>query len=215
MSTDGTIANLMDMDHLKANVDLQARTYNLGMVTAMLDPSLTQEIRIPSGISINGNVKVDGTKYATRLALTEGKGSMKVDATVDARTRKDGSLDMNSLAYQAKLQASNIQARHFLPHQDLYTFTGTVEAKGVGTDFLSPRTRLMAKAKVNQVHYDKYHLHDVLADAQVANGKIHATLDSKNDLLNGVIAVSAWQVPRSCRLLWWLMCAMQTCISYR
>ncbi len=49
----------------------------------------------------------------------------------------------------------------------------------------------MAKAKVNQVHYDKYHLHDVLADAQVANGKIHATLDSKNDLLNGVIAVSA------------------------
>ncbi len=24
------------------------------------------------------------------LALTEGKGSMKVDATVDARTRKDG-----------------------------------------------------------------------------------------------------------------------------
>lgn len=88
MSTDGTIANVMDMDHLQANVDLQARTYNLGMVTAMLDPSLTQEIRIPSGISINGNVKVDGTKYATRLALTEGKGSMKVDATVDARTRK-------------------------------------------------------------------------------------------------------------------------------
>ena len=191
LSTDGTVANLKDMDHLKANVDLQARTYNLGMVTAMLDPSLTQEIRIPSGISINGNVKVDGTKYATRLALTEGKGSMKVDATVDARTRKDGSLDMGNLAYQAKLQASNIQAKHFLPHQELYTFTGTVEAKGVGTDFLSPRTRLMAKAKVNQVHYDKYHLHDVLADAQVANGKIHATLDSKNDLLNGVIAVSA------------------------
>ena len=113
-------------EHLKANVDLQARTYNLGMVTAMLDPSLTQEIRIPSGISINGNVKVDGTKYATRLALTEGKGSMKVDATVDARTSKDGSLDMNNLAYQAKLQASNIQAKHFLPHQDLYTFTGAV-----------------------------------------------------------------------------------------
>ncbi len=47
---------------------------------------------------------------------------MKVDATVDAKTRKDGSMDMNRLAYQAKLQASNIQATHFLPHQDLYTF---------------------------------------------------------------------------------------------
>ncbi len=41
LSTDGTVANLTDMDHLKANVDLKARTYNLGMVTAMLDPSLT------------------------------------------------------------------------------------------------------------------------------------------------------------------------------
>ncbi len=34
LSTDGTVANLMDRDHLKVNVDLQACTYNLGMVTA-------------------------------------------------------------------------------------------------------------------------------------------------------------------------------------
>ena len=191
LSTDGMVANMTDMNRLKANINLKARTYNLGMVTAMLDPALTQEIRIPSGIGIQGNVKMDGTKYATKLALTEGKGSMKVDAAIDAKTRRDGSIDMNRLAYQAKLQARQIQAQHFLPHQNLYTFTGEVEAKGVGTDFLSPRTRLMAKAKVNQVHYDKYQLHDMVADAQVANGRIHAKLDSRNELLNGNIAVDA------------------------
>ena len=85
LSTDGMVANMTDMNRLKANINLKARTYNLGMVTAMLDPALTQEIRIPSGIGIQGNVKMDGTKYATRLALTEGKGSMKVDATMMPR----------------------------------------------------------------------------------------------------------------------------------
>ena len=68
----------------------------------------------------------------------------------------------------------------------------------MGTDFLSPRTQTdMAKAKVNQVHYDQYQLHDMVADAQVANGEFMPKLDSRNDLLNGNIAVDApgW-VPR-------------------
>ena len=191
LAADGTLANMMDMNHIKANVNLKARTYNLGMVTAMLDPSLMREIRIPSGIGIQGNVKMEGTKYATKVALTEGKGSMKLQAAVDAKTRRDGSFDMNTLAYQAKIQARHIQARHFLPKQELYTFTGDIEAKGMGIDFLSPRTRLMAKAKVSQVHYGKYNLQHILADAQVRNGKIHAKVDSKNQLLNGVIAIDA------------------------
>lgn len=140
-------------------------------------------------------------------------GSVKVDAAIDAKTRRDGSIDMNRLTYQAKLQVRQIQAQHFLPHQNLYTFTGEVEAKGVGTDFLSPRTRLMAKAKVNKVHYDQYQLRSVVADAQVANGRIHAKLDSRNDLLNGNIAVDAWLIPRNCRLHWWQMCAVPICIS--
>ena len=191
LTSDGVIANMHDMDRFKANINLKAKTYNLGMVTAMLDPSLMQEIRIPNGIGIQGNLKMDGTKYGAKLALTEGRGSMKVDATVDAKTRKDGSIDMNRLAYQARIHARNIQAQHFLPKQELYTFTGDVEARGMGTDFLSPRTRLVAKAKASQLHYGKYNLHHVLADAQIANGKIHAKLDSKNELLDGVISVDA------------------------
>ncbi len=191
LNADGNLANLTDMDHLKANVDLRLRTYNLGFITAMLDPSVMREIRVPSGIGVRGNVKVDGNKYATKLAITEGRGSMKVDAKVETPKKRDGSIDMNRLAYQAKLQARNIQAKHFLPRQDLHTFTGNVEAKGVGTDFLSPRTRLTANAKVNQVSYGKYNLTNVIAKAHVANGRIHADVDSKNHYLNGLVTVDA------------------------
>ena len=191
LSADGRLANLRDMSRLKANVNLKARTYQLGFLTAMLDPSLVREIRIPSGIGIQGNVNVDGTKYATKMAVTEGHGSMKVDAKVEAKLRKNGSLDMNRLAYQAKVQAKNVQAKHFLPKQDLSSFTGTLEAKGMGIDMLSPKTTLSAKAHVAQVHYGKYKLDNVLAVAHVANGKIHADVDSKNQYLKGLVSVDA------------------------
>ena len=80
VKADGKLANLLDMDRLKADVNLDAKTYNLGFVTCMLDPSLMREIRVPSGIGIRGNVKADGNKYATKLAVTEGKGRLNLQA---------------------------------------------------------------------------------------------------------------------------------------
>ena len=191
VSAEGSLSNLTDFDRFKADVDLKARTYNLGFVTAMLNPSLMQEVRMPSGIGIQGNIKVEGSKYATQLAVTEGRGSMKIDAKVEIPHKGNGDMDMNRLAYQAKIQARNVQARHFLPKQDLYNFTGTLEAKGLGTDFLSPYTRLQAKARVSQVHYGKYKLNDILAVAHVANGRVHADVDSKNQLLTGLVSLDA------------------------
>lgn len=191
MKADGMVANLTDMNHLKANVDLDAHTYCLDFVTCMLDPSLMREIRVPYGIGVHGNVKADGSKYATKLAVTEGKGLLKLAATVDAKKKTNGDIDMDRLAYQAQVQARNIQVRHFLPKQDLYTFTGDADAEGVGTDFLSPRTRLKAKAKVASVHYGKYKVGNVLATANMANGKIHADVDSKNQYLNGLVTLDA------------------------
>ncbi len=187
----GTLANLMDIDHLKANVDLDTRTYNLGFITVMLDPSLMKEVRIPSGMGIKGNVKADGTRYATKLAMTEGKGRVNLDATVDAKKKTNGDIDMDCLSYRADLQVRNLQAKHFLPRQDLYSFTGRIEAVGTGTDILSPRTRLKAKAKVQSVHYATYKLGNLLAVADVANGKLHANIDSKNQLLDGQVSLDA------------------------
>lgn len=180
-SASGRVANLVDMDHLKANINLSANTYNLGIVTSMLDPSITSMIRIPYGMSMKGNVKADGAKYAVDATLREGKGSLKAVASVDTKR----------MAYQAKLQANNIQAKHFLPQQDLYTFTGSVDAKGVGTDFLSPHTQLSAKAKVDYVHYGDYKLDNVLATADISKGKIHVEIDSDNDMLNGLVTLDA------------------------
>ena len=191
LKANGSLANLMDMNRLKANVDLNARTYNLGFITAMLDPSLMKEVHIPNGMGIKGNIKADGTKYATKLAVTEGKGRVNLDATVDAKKKSNGDIDMGRLAYRADLQVHNLQAKHFLPKQDLYSFTGRIEAIGSGTDILSPQTRLKAKAKVQSVHYGSYKISNLLAVANVANGKLHANINSKNQLLDGQVSLDA------------------------
>ena len=125
------------------------------------------------------------------MALTEGRGSLDVDASVIAKTNSTGGIDLGRLAYDAKILAKNVQAKHFLPKQDLYAFSGNIKAKGVGTDFLSPSTRLAAKAQVSSVHYGKYKINNVLAIAHVAHGKVHADVDSKNQFLTGLVSLDA------------------------
>ena len=126
-----------------------------------------------------------------QLPSTEGRGSLNIDASVIAKTNSTGGIDLGRLAYDAKIQAKNVQAKHFLPKQDLYAFSGNIKAKGVGTDFLSPSTRLAAKAQVSSVHYGKYKINNVLAIAHVAHGKVHADVDSKNQFLTGLVSLDA------------------------
>lgn len=191
IKANGTLENLMELERLKADVQLDAHTYNLGFITAMLDPSLMQEVRIPSGIGIKGHVRANGSRYAALLAIAEGKGRVNLKAMVKTPQKANGDIDMRRLAYRADLSARQVQARHFLPKQDLYSFTGNIHVSGVGTDFFSPHTRLTAKAKVQSIHYGSYHIGNLLADAEVANGKIHANVDSKNQLLYGAVQLDA------------------------
>lgn len=189
VAADGWVGNLTDMGALKANIALNAKTYHLGFVTSMLDPELMEEIRIPNGMSVGGRLQVDGSKYAAQLAVRESKGLLKVDGKVVVPKLKNGDANLAGLAYEAKMQAHDIQARHFLPHQDLYTFTGDLQVKGVGTDIFSKNTRLVANAKVRHLHYGTYVIDRVVAGASVAHGKIHAGINSDNQYLTGLVAL--------------------------
>ena len=191
VKADGMLGDLNNMDRWKAKVNLNARTYNLAFITCMLDPSLMKEVRVPSGIGIRGNVRVDGSKYATKLAIREGKGKVDLDASIDAKKKANEDIDMARLTYRAKILAQNVQVRHFLPRQELYSFTGNLQAEGVGTNFLSPRTRLKANAQVKSVHYAKYKIGNLKANANLSNGKAYASVDSKNKYLDGVVSFAA------------------------
>lgn len=177
----GYIAGLMDPKRIKANVDLKATTYHLDFLTALLDPSLMQTIRIPVGIGFKGNVRVDGSIYASHFRLTEGGGYVA----------GNGLFDVSRMDYHANLVASKLQLQHFLPHKGLTPFSGHVVVKGSGTDILSARTKLDVKFKVDDFHYSGYSLSDINGMANLSAGRLHAQVNSHNPLIKGMIGLDA------------------------
>src|SRR3712207_2526280 len=71
----------------------------------------------------------------------------------NGRLKGTVALDTRRMAYNAQLQAHQLPVQQFLPRMGLRPFTGTINAKGVGTDFLSPHTHLQAKARIVSFGY--------------------------------------------------------------
>ncbi|MBM6993363.1 MAG: translocation/assembly module TamB domain-containing protein [Prevotella sp.] len=181
VKANGFAENLTDTKHLKADLDIDAKTQDLNFVTSMLDKTTRQTIRIPKGIGFDGNIKVNGNQYASTFRATEGGGSVRGHAALDA----------DKMAYNAKLSARGLPVQHFLPHMQLHPFTGEIDAHGVGTDFMSPRTQLVANAQITRFSYGQYNLDHINANAIIRNGHIIADVDSRNAFLKGKFNVDA------------------------
>lgn len=186
MKAHGKAQNLMSTDRLRADITVDAHAYNLNFVKTMLPKSVANAFNIPSNISLKGNFNAEGTRYAARFKAEQGGGTVSGNATFDSRR----------MAYNAKLDASNLQLRNFLPNMPLHPFSGTLTANGVGVDFLSPRTRLNANGAVEQFGYDRYDLSDMKLTAEVNNGTGRAVLQSHTPLIDGTIDLTALLNPK-------------------
>ena len=177
IKANGKAGNLTDIDHLKANINLDARADNISFLLPMMGLDKNQAVRIPNGITLKGNCRVDGPQYATEFVATQGGGSL----------RGRGAFNMRSMAYRANAEAHALPLQNFLSGMGLQSFSGELAADGAGFDFLSPKTRLDARVKVANFHYDGYDLSNMKLKAEVANGVGRALLDSRTPLLNGII----------------------------
>ena len=177
----GFAANLDKPELLRADVDFHAETQNLGFVMAMLPRDMQRNYRIPAGIRADGNVKADGANYIANITAREGNGIVKAA----------GSFNANAMRYDAKLNVRNLNIHHFMPRDSIYTITADVTAKGQGTDFLSPNTRLTADAKVSHLRYGQWNLDNITAQAQIGNGHAQVDVLSNNSLVDGRINLDA------------------------
>ena len=181
INTKGTIQNLDDLDHLKADLTLDAKTQDLGFVTQMMPAGAMEGVRIPKGIGLTGNIKADGTKYAADIVATEGGGKMTLKGDIDTKT----------MTYQAHVKADDLQIKHFLPDMDMKAFTGDINLNGTGTDILNPNTRLEASTNITKFGFGNYDLSGINGQAKVGNGKVHADILADNALLKGTINIDA------------------------
>ena len=181
LSAKGSAYNLNNIDRLRATVDATAQTYNLAFVNALLPSSMRSQVRIPQGIRMKAHLTADGSRYGVNLNAAQGGGNMTAKAFINT----------NTLAYDATLSANRLPLANFLPGSGLRPFSGKIAAKGVGFDFVSPRTQLAATAETTRLQIGDYDLSGLKFDAGVKDGVGHARLDSHNSLLEGVIDASA------------------------
>ncbi len=178
---DGFVGNVTDTDHLKASLDATAETGDMSFVLAMLDKETRQTIQIPQGIGYKGHIDIDGQNYATTFTATEGGG----------RVAGKAQIDLDRMAYSAQLQVVTLNAAHFVRGLAVKPFTGTIDAEGVGTDMLSPATKLQANLDVRQFGYDTYNLDNMTIAATIQDGRIVADVDSRNQQLLGTVSLNA------------------------
>ena len=176
----GFAANLDNPDMLRADVQFKANTQNLGFVMAMMPRDMQRDYRIPP-LSAQGRVKADGQQYFADITAREGKGMVKAK----------GSFHATAMRYDADIKIRDLNVHHFMPRDSIYTLSADVTAKGQGTDFFSPRTRLVADAKIHHVGYGKLNIDNITAHALVGDGKAHANLVSLNPLLQGAVNFDA------------------------
>ena len=176
----GFAANLDDPQRLRADVQFTASAQNLGFVMVMLPRDMQRNYRIPS-VSAQGRVKADGQQYFADITAREGRGTVKAK----------GSFNAAAMRYDADIKVRDLNIHHFMPYDSIYTVSADVVAKGQGTDFFSPRTRLVADAKIYHVGYGKLNIDNITAHALVSDGKAHANLVSRNPLLKGAVNFDA------------------------
>ncbi len=176
----GYVANVDDLQHLRADVQFKAATQNLSMVTAMLPRDMQRNYRLPP-MTAEGCVKAADELYAADVTLREGKGSVKAKGSYHGRSQR----------YDADISVRDLNVHHFMPRDSIYTVSADITAKGQGTDFLSPRTTLQADARVHRLRYGSWALDNITATARMSNG--HALIDvlSDNPLVKGRINMDA------------------------
>ena len=180
IKADGVAHNITDLDKLSGQLNLKAESQDLSFVSKLLPKSAG--IRIPKGMTLNGDLKANGGRYDIDAILREGSGTVKVKGFV--------SNDI-SLTYDIDATVKNLNLRHFMPKDSLGLLSATIKAKGRGTDLLSNRSRADIKANVHQLQYGHWDLRDIAADATLQNGRAIGTLSGHNELFDGNVGFDA------------------------
>ncbi len=181
VNADGFVANVTSPASLRANMNVNAFANNLAFITPLLPKSVTSNVNIPRGIALRGNVRFEDKRLATKFTAAQGGGT--IGGTL--------ALDMKRMAYNANVKSHRLPIAHFIKHQPIRPFTGTIVAHGNGTDFLSPSTNLRAAIDIKALGYDKYNLDNINLTARLNGGYLTASADCHNTALKGKIGLDA------------------------
>lgn len=186
IKANGYATDVTDIGRMRGQMRLQATTRNLDFIETMIP---VKGLNIPHEMTLQGNFKAENRRYMADFVFREGNGTVKMKAQANAAPRNNGRFSIASYAIDATIRQLDIS--HFLPHDSIGLLSATISAGGRGTDFLSARSSLHAKAQIQQLQYGHWDLNDLHAEGNLANGRAKALLEGHNSLFDGTIAADA------------------------
>lgn len=188
-SATGFAEYLLDSLRRSGKVDFGMETKKLDFVLAMMSSLQRKRFAIPQGILLRGNGIMNASRYETGITLTEKSGKLLLT----------GMYDNDSKSYEADLVIDNLQLHHFMPEDSLYALTASVNAKGRGFDFFSPRTTMQAGVAIHDFQYGHYGFSGIRLDASLSKSVASVSFESTNPLLNVQANLEAWLSKRNIR----------------
>ena len=170
----GTLANIMDMERMKANLQLKADGYDLSKLSMV--KSLAPDIRLPKGLKLQGDIATNDGKAVADLSLRDGGGLARVK----------GSYNLVSSAVDAKLSLRQFNLRHFMPADSLGLLTADAQLRADGS-----WKRMEAEVQLHSMQYGHWHIDSTYAKGTLNNGHLLATMESRNNVLGGTATIDA------------------------
>ena len=192
----GTIDHASDLRRMKADIQVDAKTKQLNFITALIDPEMSNTIRIPDGIALNGRIKADGTRYMADLTASEGGGHIRLNGSANIPLDAKDKFEMDKASYDADVSIRNLNIHHYLPKDSIYALTADIKASGYGTDFMSASSRLTANAKILALQYGQWNLDNLTATVNVKDGRGQANITGHNNILEGSLGADMLLNPR-------------------
>ena len=146
LDAQGDMGHLLDSTGLQGTVAFNVQTQDLEWTRALAGG--LQGVRLPP-MSLAGTATAQGSSYGADAVLCEGNGLLHLKGDIDTGS---------PLTYEATLQTSQLQLRHFLPSLAAGPLTAKGTLKGAGTDLMSRSTRLDAELRLTQASYAAYDL---------------------------------------------------------
>ena len=183
----GTADHVTDLRRMKADIQVDAKTKHLNFITALIDPEMSDIIRIPDGITLNGKMTANGTKYSANLEAGEGSGSIRLNGSAMIPLDAKGEFATSMTSYDADISIKDLNVNHFLPKDSIYTLSADMKASGYGTDLMSSESRLTADASIQALQYGQWNLDNITATVNLQNGRGQANITGHNNILDGSI----------------------------
>lgn len=180
LTASGVLYDLYSPKRRRGQVEMQLGLQRKAdALLALASPDIARLYHLPSGLTLDGRLRLSASGYQMKLDLRDGEATAKAE----------GLWEMASERYQATLELSGLALNRFVRSGDLGRVSATFEAEGRGLDVWNRRTRALLKGRLGTLEYSGMNLEGITLDAKLSEGELSLGLNSFNPGLNAVVLV--------------------------